>query len=239
MSFHFKWKGPRIVKENLVLYLNASSPNSYISGDTWKDISGNSYNGDVVNGVVYNDEGSFTFDGVDDYLLGSSDLSEITTEITIIFIVKTPNLNNRVPIITKFQSSTPVGWVFELGTNSTFWSRTMRFFASFNGSLSVDYRGTVSLNDNQTYMFTIVYKQGQSIDMYYNLNTMTASHANINWASVVDWNVGTNSYYVGAYDTSFSIYGNSNIFYGSVYNRALTFSEISSIYNELKDVYNI
>ena len=115
----------------------------------------------------------------------------------------------------------------------------MRFFASFNGSLSVDYRGTVSLNDNQTYMFTIVYKQGQSIDMYYNLNTMTASHANINWASVVDWNVGTNSYYVGAYDTSFSIYGNSNIFYGSVYNRALTFSEISSIYNELKDVYNI
>jgi hypothetical protein len=238
MAFHFNWKGPRIVKENLILYLNASSPNSYVSGDTWKDISGNSYNGDIVNGVFYNGD-SFTFDGIDDYLLGSSDLSEITTEITIIFIVKVPDMNNRIPVVTKFNSITPVGWAFELGSASPFWNRTMRFFASYNGTLTLDYRGTVSLNDNQTYMFTVVYKQGQFVDMYYNLNIMTSSHANINWASVVDWNVGTNSYHLGAYDPSFSVYGNSTIFYGSVYNRALTFSEISSIYNQLKYVYNI
>jgi len=237
MAFHFGWKGPKIVKENLVLYLNAKSPNSYFSGNTWIDISGNSYNGVLTNGPVFNNDGSFTFDGVNDHLVGSSNLPSITTEMTLIFITKV-DMTKRVPIITKFRSTTPVGWEFEIGTVTGIWTRTMRFFASNNGSITVDYRGSVLLNSNQTYMFTVVYKQSQFVNMYYNLNIMTASHANASWASVTNWNVGTNSYYISSFEPSINVYGNSQIYYGSVYNKALTFSEITSIYTQLKDIYS-
>ena len=70
------WRGPNIVKEGLVLYLDAASGTSYSpynSGTTWRDISGNNNNGTLTNGPVYNtaNGGSFVFDGVDDYTTGS------------------------------------------------------------------------------------------------------------------------------------------------------------------------
>lgn len=66
------WRGPNIVKEGLVLYLDAASGTSYSpynSGTTWKDISGNNNNGTLTNGPVYNtaNGGSFVFDGTNDY----------------------------------------------------------------------------------------------------------------------------------------------------------------------------
>lgn len=70
------WRGPNIVKEGLVLYLDAASGTSYSpynSGNTWRDISGNNNNGTLTNGPVYNtaNGGSFVFDGVDDFATGS------------------------------------------------------------------------------------------------------------------------------------------------------------------------
>ncbi len=68
------WRGPNIVKEGLVLYLDAASGTSYSpynSGTTWRDISGNNSSGSLVNGPVYStaNGGSFTFDGTNDYAI--------------------------------------------------------------------------------------------------------------------------------------------------------------------------
>jgi len=60
---------PKIVTDGLVLCLDAGNPKSYPgSGTTWTDLSGNSNNGTLVNGVGYNGSnlGSLSFDGVDD-----------------------------------------------------------------------------------------------------------------------------------------------------------------------------
>jgi hypothetical protein len=67
------WRGPNIVKEGLVLYLDAASGTSYspyTSGVTWRDISGNGNNGTLTNGPSYSSAngGSIVFDGVDDYI---------------------------------------------------------------------------------------------------------------------------------------------------------------------------
>jgi hypothetical protein len=67
------WRGPNIVKEGLVLYLDAASGTSYspyTSGVTWGDISGNGNNGTLTNGTSYTsgNGGSILFDGVDDYV---------------------------------------------------------------------------------------------------------------------------------------------------------------------------
>jgi hypothetical protein len=65
---HIATKG--IVQSGLVLNLDAGVSASYPgSGTNWTDLSGNGNNGTLVNGVGYNsaNNGSFVFDGVNDY----------------------------------------------------------------------------------------------------------------------------------------------------------------------------
>jgi hypothetical protein len=64
-------RGPSIVKDGLLLYLDAANTKSYPgSGTTWFDLSGNVNNGTLVNGPILVDgnNGSIQFDGVDDYV---------------------------------------------------------------------------------------------------------------------------------------------------------------------------
>ena len=60
-----------IVRDGLVLYLDAANEKSYIvSGTTWGDLSKSGANGALVNGPTYNSSngGSIVFDGVNDYV---------------------------------------------------------------------------------------------------------------------------------------------------------------------------
>lgn len=62
---------PEIVREGLVLYLDAGEPSSYSgSGTAWNDLSGNGNNGTLYGGVGYNSSngGTMIFDGGDDYM---------------------------------------------------------------------------------------------------------------------------------------------------------------------------
>jgi len=62
---------PGIVTNGLVFCLDGANPKSYPStGTGWFDVSGFSKNGTLINGVGYNsdNQGSLTFDGVDDYV---------------------------------------------------------------------------------------------------------------------------------------------------------------------------
>lgn len=72
MAFNYGWRGPTIVSEGLILYLDAGSPNSYRTefGSTWKDISGYGYNGTLVNSPTYSslNGGNFLFDKTNDYV---------------------------------------------------------------------------------------------------------------------------------------------------------------------------
>lgn len=58
--------GSSIIRDGLVLHLDAANPKSYPgSGTTWNDLSGNGYDGTLVNGVGYSadNNGYFTFEG--------------------------------------------------------------------------------------------------------------------------------------------------------------------------------
>jgi hypothetical protein len=62
--------GPDLIQDGLVLSLDASDRNSYVSGSTtWFDLSGNNLSETLTNGPVFTTEsiGSIMFDGVDDY----------------------------------------------------------------------------------------------------------------------------------------------------------------------------
>lgn len=64
------YRGPNIIRDGLVLYLDAANTKSYPgSGTTWNDLSGNGNNSTLVNGPIYTSErnGSIVFDGGNDY----------------------------------------------------------------------------------------------------------------------------------------------------------------------------
>jgi len=73
MGFQNGWRGPDIVADGLVLYLDAGSPNSYRPdfGTTWKDMSGFNNSGSLINGPTFSSTnlGSIVFDGSNDYCL--------------------------------------------------------------------------------------------------------------------------------------------------------------------------
>jgi hypothetical protein len=63
--------GPNIIKDGLVLALDAASQRSYPgSGTTWYDLSGNGNNGTLTNGPTFDsgNGGSIVFDGTNDYV---------------------------------------------------------------------------------------------------------------------------------------------------------------------------
>jgi hypothetical protein len=62
-------RGPNIIRNGLVLALDAASKNSYPgSGTTWTDLSGNNNSGSLVNGPTFdsNNGGSIVLDSTDD-----------------------------------------------------------------------------------------------------------------------------------------------------------------------------
>ena len=62
--------GPDIIQDGLVLALDASDRNSYVSGSTtWFDLSGNGFNGNLFNSPTFSstNAGNIIFDGVNDY----------------------------------------------------------------------------------------------------------------------------------------------------------------------------
>lgn len=66
MAFHFS---PKIVRDGLVLYLDAANIKSYVSGSTaWNDLTPNRNNGTLTNGPTFDSAnvGSIVFDGIDD-----------------------------------------------------------------------------------------------------------------------------------------------------------------------------
>jgi hypothetical protein len=66
---------PIIVRDGLVLDLDAANPLSYPgTGTTWTDLSGNGNNGTLINGPTFDSGnlGSISFDGINDYVSLSS-----------------------------------------------------------------------------------------------------------------------------------------------------------------------
>jgi hypothetical protein len=70
---------PRIVRDGLVLVLDAGNTKSYPgSGTAWTDLSGNINNGTLTNGPTYDSAngGTIVFDGSNDYVSETSALSD-------------------------------------------------------------------------------------------------------------------------------------------------------------------
>lgn len=108
-----RWKYmPDIVRDGLVLNLDAGEPSSYPgSGTTWTDLSGSAITGTLTNGPTYSSSngGFINFDGTDDMVIMANS-TELDTQ--------TPS----VEVWVKTNATTQNGFWFEKGIVNTQYS---------------------------------------------------------------------------------------------------------------------
>lgn len=147
MAISYGWRGPNIVKDGLVVYLDAGSPNSYYSptaGTTWKDISGNGFIGTLNNGPTFSTDGGgcIVLDGTNDNVdLGDSNLFTIPTGFSINVWFKPTTYSSASPLLDKYQTgglefvfgtfnnNTLYAWVYD-NTNAGYRGRTLGSMSS-------------------------------------------------------------------------------------------------------------
>jgi hypothetical protein len=224
---------PSIVRDGLVLYLDAANTKSYPATDTtWYDLSGNDNNGTLVNGVSYSSDNLGTLSGntTNRYINISNDgLGDSFSSFTLELVTRTrtgtgtdgysylyhrgvgATVGNSCMYFTMRSNSL----IFSVNTNNN--ERTINPSANnVLGIYSVTWNGSV----------VKIYSSGNEVDSY-SFSTFTASRTN-NFFNLLGTSVSP------AYRP-----GNNDIFSFKVYNKALTATEIKQNFNALRGRYGI
>lgn len=245
MSFSYGWRGPNIVKDGLVLYLDPGSPNSYYNktGTTIKDISGNGNNGTLINfgsQTVYNpnDGGSIIFDGTDDYInMGDKDTFTQSSGFTFDVFFK-PTTTNGNTILEKYQ---PGGLEYIFG----FSGDKLYAWVSDNAT-GGGYRGrfvqTVSsyVTTNQWYQFVFTYDGGNtssSCKLY--INTIQRDDNDFQGGTFNSIKNTTTPLTIALTNSGLGAPIKGSLGTLKMYNRPLTQSEIQQNYNVTKQRFGL
>jgi hypothetical protein len=227
------YRGPQIVKEGLVLYLDAANVKSYPgSGTVWRDIVGTN-NGTLTNGPTFDsgNGGSIMFDGVNDFVNTSyfgSDTSNYT------FSVWYNPLNSvNATTLTRGRDGEGAGWSLTIGSDNSVGNRYRAGVVKTDGG-TVGYM-TYSISSlilNQWVYLTGVWISSNSINLYVNgvFNSSIAVSGNILRTSTKGW-------VLGSITTTF--YSNIQVALTQIYNRALSAQEVLQNYNATKTRFGL
>jgi hypothetical protein len=219
-------RGPKIVRNGLVLALDAGDRNSYSgSGTTWYDLSGNANNGTLTNGPTFSavNGGCIVFDGVDDYV-NVSDASTLNsnTQTINIWYNATTLPGRSATIICKHNT------VNSTNGYNIFAGNSVQIKPS-TGSTDIGTSGGVV---STWYFLTLTFTINSSATLYINaVNNASAAIGNFTMSS--------NSLRIGRSPDSFWSVFTGKIASVSVYNRVLSASEISQNYNATKSRFGL
>ena len=211
-----------IVTSGLVLNLDATNPASYPgTGTTWFDRSGYNNNGTLTNGPTYLQErgrGSFVFDGTNDFVTGSCNLSGQNLTVNIWCYPTTTGVF-KTPITNQIFDSVMTGYAIQQRNNGTFWVTVGIWGVAGDSVTGIPYSTNQWINLSMTY-------NGTTITAYKNGSVFGTV------ASTRTFSVG--SLVIGAGERGNSEYFTGNISYVQIYNRALSQQEVLQNYNALK-----
>ena len=221
---------PNIVKDGLVLNLDAGASTSYSgSGTTWNDMSGNGNNGTLTNGPTYSSAngGSIVFDGTNDGIqLAGTNLS--LNAHTISYWHYSTNFNQT-------------GMVFEKTTNGT---HSTQYMITYNNNNFMYYR-TIGLSTQD-----LVVQNASTNNKWNNLvATFDGTNKRIYTNGVLRGTSATLTGTIVQNTTGIAAIGiipdfvnyafNGRIAITSIYNRALSAAEILQNFNALRGRYGI
>lgn len=232
--------GPRIVTNGLIACLDAANTKSYpSSGTLWTNLMRSGNNGSLTNGPTFNSEngGSIVFDGVDDFV-ECGNFADNLGEMTVSAWFRVTNSWNGYTVIALKMSSIldGAGWAFTFvgGSKLGFGTQqaggaSYRFFNTVDAlSTNVWMHGAATLTGGvngtiQIYVNGIARTlQNQSAGTVTNTSTVTPVRI-AHWG---DW-AGQTRYFGG------------NIASVSIYNRALSPTEILQNYNATKGRFKL
>jgi hypothetical protein len=228
---------PDIVTDGLVLCLDAADKKSYSgSGTTWTDRSGNGNSGTLTNGPTFDsgNGGSIDFDGTNDHITTSLDLSWNDTSDASVFITVTPASLQTRAIIGKGNSQ----WEWQInqdnaGLQLVYWNTggshsngpITTISNVFEANVTVSVGIVWSSSDNKHYF----YKNGVQVGN----NTWTDASINQNRSNGV--HIGGNIYQWGLGGN----YWSGTIHNAVLYDKALTDAEVLQNYNATKSRFNL
>jgi len=223
MSFD---NGPKIVTNGLVLAFDAADRNSYPgSGTTWTDLTGNNNSGSLVNGPTFNSAngGSIVFDGTND-IVNTSYISSNAFTWSVWF--KTNVVSSGYKNIISIPTPNYILLLMDISTpNLGFWT---------SDGLSGQSLSTPTIAVNTWYNAVFV-REGNSITNGYKTYVNSVSYGSANTGT---WSASSTISLGGRTDDG-TQFMNGNISQVSIYNRALTASEVQQNYNATKSRFNL
>jgi hypothetical protein len=239
-----------IVTNGLVLDLDAAKVASYPgTGTAWYDISGNNNNGTLTNGPTFSGIGkqaAIVFDGADDYVFVSRSAMLEPTAITMqcVFYINNMDSGNYPGIIAKgYWDSQTIPKDIE-GYSIHIRPSTYNLWVDFNnnGTRKILQLGGDGINagitQNSLNFITVtigptganIYNKG--VNYYSDNNNYTIAYTGDNGGTVpADLWIGWMQYKGATL--------NGRVYNASVYNRALSATEVSQNFNALRGRYGI
>jgi hypothetical protein len=226
------FRGPNIVRDGLVLAIDAGAVRSYPgSGTTVYDLTGSITSGSLINGPTFDQSngGSILLDGINDYINYQNSInptSSFSCEAWINFSSITLG-GSDTPILAKWSSSTTSARNFIFGYRVSGASKGISFYLYNSLYTQQDnYRTDWDPSPNTWYHVVGVYSANNFVKIYINgvedysrtsgvyssLNPDSTQNITSGWASGL-------SYFPGKIANS------------RIYNRALTAEEIQQNYN--------
>lgn len=235
MAFNYS---PKIITDGLVLYLDAANTRSYpTTGTIWSDLSRNNNNGTLINGPTFNSAngGSIVFDGINDYVFKDSPINT-GDNFSVFAWIKPGNIATRNAIVgNSYPYAGRIG--FLLSTATGYNSNLNTFFLSIGGDTSFRIAANNSLTLNQwNHVSAVVTNGGGNILLYKNGVETQYRIGSLSSGTIL---YTANQFYVGArYSTGFEPFI-GGISQASIYNRALSATEVLQNYNATKSRFGL
>ena len=222
--------GVNIVTDGLVLALDAANVKSYPgSGTTWRDLSGNGYNGTLVNSPTFDsgNGGSLVFDGTNDSIsINNNNLYDL--QLTIVQWVNVTGFNRVSHFFSKDEF--PAYWASTEGSGGTLY-----FYIRDDDTSAYVGRRVINSDgilDSGILMLTVTYNGGidsDSVSFYKNGSLLSTS--NYSFPTFTEPRQNTSDIQIGFFEGA--------IFNTIVYNRALSSTEVLQNYNATKSRFNL
>ena len=225
---------PRTVTDGLVLCLDAGNAKSYPgTGTTWKDLSGNN-NGTLTNGPTYSSDngGSLTFGGSDEYVDCGNDASVNfgTGDFTVsVWFRRFTNAATNLRLLSK-SAGTDTADAANAGFSLFGSDSDMNFAINPTGTRT--FLGAGSYSVNEWVNIIALVERGVSMRAYKNaslVGSTTAPSGSVSGTTL--FSIGNNSGVNLSWDGQIA-----NV---SLYNRALSASEVEQNFNALRGRFGI
>lgn len=230
--------GPNIVEDGLVLAVDAANKKSYPgSGTTWNDLSGNGYDGTLINGPTFNSEkgGSLVFDGSNDIVLTSNNLMSSLG----VFSGVDNDVAYSMECVFKLNSyPTGVGTSgMSLMGHASSGGIGLQVFNSGGYYINFGYRSNNNITftnqaiSTNTWYHTVCTRPtgGSSVTVSYYINGILKSSGTTDLR--VDYTAAR--FQIGSAESRIG-YLNGHVAFGRVYNRVLSADEVLQNYNATK-----